>query len=482
MTFGPEGRSASPSAVARRVVGVKRLADYVKRKLENDVQLRNVSVRGEISNLQQRPSYANFSLKEGEALLSCFAFDAVDFPELKNGMAVIATGSVSAYVNRSLFQLLVRELVQDGVGDVHALFAERKKRLTAEGLFDPARKRALPRYPFRVALVSSRQAKGAEDFVTLLHDRAPHVEVVWCETAVQGPNAPLEICAALRRAARADVDAIVVTRGGGSFEDLFAFSDESVVRAVAAARHPVLSAIGHTADQQLCDFAADVRVETPSAAAKALGADTRDLLRRIEDHVSRGRTAASLRVERAGVRLTKALVRSKLSEPRAFFAPLLQRLGAADEQLASRSAAGLRAREEYVRELARRLAARDPSRRLAERGARLQAARTSLDAAARARLAAARLRYSEAERRLRPAVLACGERAARKLELLVAHLDGKDPEAILQRGYAIVTSGTRIVRDAAEVPPGAPIVARLGRGTLRARVEREEADGNQRIG
>jgi exodeoxyribonuclease VII large subunit len=440
-----------------RVVGVKRLADYLKRKVEADANLRDVSVRGEISNLRpQKSGHLNFDLKEGDVVLGCFAWssDAVRFGVLANGRAVVAKGSITTYAAKSTYQLVVREIALEGVGDVHALFEERKKKLSAEGLFAPERKRPWPRFPFRVALVSSRSANGALDFVTILRERAPHVQVLWFETAVQGPNAPLEISAALRRASRADVDAIVLTRGGGSFEDLFAFSDEGVVRAVAAARHPVLSAIGHTADQQLCDFAADRHVETPTAAAEAIGFDTRDLRARIAERNERAQRAARLCVERLAGRLGRALVRSRLTDPRLFLTPLAQRLGDVDGRLAGAAATLGRARETRLRELGRRLDARDPSRRLAERARRLQAATLKLDAAARGAQA----------------------RLAQRLALASAHLDGKNPEAILQRGYAIVTYADAIVRDPAAVPPGATIRARLARGTLRARVEAENGE------
>jgi exodeoxyribonuclease VII large subunit len=450
----------TPAHAPSRVVGVKRLADYLKRKLDGDQQLRAVSVRGEVSNLSVSPRGSmNFDLKEGDVILRCFAWpdDGANFPAFKNGVAIVATGGISTYAQKSSYQLIVRVVEREGVGDVHALFEERKKRLAAEGLFDPARKRPLPAFPFRVALVSSRGANGAIDFVQLLADRAPHVAIEWCETTVQGPNAPAEIVAALGRASRADVDLIVVTRGGGSFEDLFAFSDESVVRAIAKARHPTISAIGHTADQQLSDFAADVHVETPSAAAKTVGSDTRDLRGRLDDRTYRAERAVELSIERLQNRLRGALMRSKLTDPRVFLGPLAQRLDDLDTDLADATSSALRRRE-----------------------------------AARGIVKLGRRRRDDAERRLAVAARASLERAGQRLALTRAHLDGNNPEAILQRGYAIVTlpGGGAIVRDALDVVHGATVEVRLARGTLSARVEsrrtdeseRKETDGNERIG
>ena len=478
--------TARPGAPpASRVVGVRRLAEYLRRKLESDVQLRGILVRGEITNFSvPRSGHYNFDLKEGEVVLRCFAWasDAAAFPRLKNGVSVVASGSITTYAPKSTYQLVVRSIALEGIGDVHALFEARKKKLASEGLFDPARKRALPRFPFRVALVSSRGANGAIDFVTILRERAPHVRVVWCETAVQGPNAAIEICDALRCASREDVDAIVVTRGGGSFEDLFVFSDESVVRAVARARHPVISAIGHTVDQQLCDFAADVHVETPSAAAKAVGPETRELRVRLDEQTNRARAALELRLERLRHRLGAALVRSKLAEPRTFLAPLAQRVADAAEALGASVAAHSRSRETRLRDLLRRLDARDPTRRLAERARSLQAVTFRLEAAGPARLRMLERRVATSAEVLLPVTTALQERATRRLELVRAHLDGKNPEAILQRGYAIVTYRSAIVRDSDAVPAGERVEARLARGTLVARVERNEINGNQHGG
>jgi exodeoxyribonuclease VII large subunit len=479
--FGPGSANPDPKASAPRVVGVKRLADYLKRKLEGDAQLRNVSVRGEISNLNVvRSGNLHFDLKEGDALLHCFAWssDAPHFPALANGLAVVATGSLTTYPVRSIYQLGVASLVLEGIGNIHALFEERKRKLATEGVFDPRRKRALPRFPFRVALVSSRSANGAIDFVTLLRERAPHVNVVWCETSVQGPAAPQEICAALRRASALDVDAIVVTRGGGSFEDLFAFSDESVVRAVAKASHPVLSAIGHTADQQLCDFAADLHVETPSAAAKSVGMSLGELLERIDRDRLRGRRAVERGLERLEARLTKTLTRSKLSDSRSFLQPLSQRLDDAEGRLGD---AAVRARlraADRLRAVARRLDAHDPSRRLAERAARIQRASLTLGGAMRRISERAERRRVDAAARLERSALGSLERRLRRLELVRVRLEGNNPERLLQQGYAIVTYGDTIVRDPALVPVGEVVVARLAHGTLSARVERKETDGN----
>ncbi len=459
-----------------RVVGVGRLSEYLKLKFEKDPNLAHVAVRGEVTNHGVMPrGHVSFELKEGDVSIAAFVWqsDALNLPPLRNGLSIVAYGSVRTYPGRSRYQIYVTGVELTGIGDVHAQFEERKKRLTTEGLFAPERKRSLPAFPFAVALVSSRTSDGANDFVSILRDRAPHVRVLWCETPVQGPLAAPEICRAIDRASRLDVDAIVVTRGGGSFEDLFVFSDEEVVRAIARAKHPVLSAIGHTADQQLCDFVADRHFETPTAAAKGLGFDRDALLERLDESLARGERSIEHAIERRHSRLANALLRSKLGDARLLFAPLAQRVSDAESAVDSAIARRVRAFDVRVRDLEKRLDPFDPTRMLADRGRRLEAARGRLSAATRSRFERADRRLAEVRARLLPASRTLTERATQQLAMARRQLESNDPEAILQRGYAIVTYDDAIVRDPAALPPGARIAARLARGTVVARVEAE---------
>lgn len=474
----------SAQVAAAPVVSVKRLSEYLRTKFERDGNLRNVAVRGEVSNFKVNArGNLNFDLKEGSAILHCFAWleESTRFPALRDGLAVVATGAVRTYEQKGTYQLVVRAVELEGIGDVHALFEERKKRLAAEGIFD-RRKRPLPAFPFRLALVSSRRADGAIDFETLLRRLRPHVEIVWCETSVQGPSAPAQIVGALARASLLDVDLIVVTRGGGSFEDLFAFSDEGVVRAIAGARHPVVSAVGHTVNQQLGDFAADLHVATPSAAAEQIGPETRELRRRIDEGRYRLRNAGAAWIERFRATLDRVLTRSKLSDAVLFLSQHRQTLDDAEERLEDAFHASVSRRRETVAELLRRLSARDPSLLLGQWGVALARLTARLDAARRTLVDDRYRQLATAHAALLPAARHAVRERAERFALVRTELAGKDPEAILQRGYAIVSFAGRIVRDPAEVPVGEAITARLARGTLRARVEAGETDGNQRIG
>jgi exodeoxyribonuclease VII large subunit len=466
------------------VYGVKWLGAYLRDKLLGDPNLRTISIRGEITNFKiSARGHANFSLSEDAAVLQCFAWDddANGFPPIEAGSKVIATGSVSTYEGRSSYQLVVRRLQLDGIGDAQRLFDERRKKLAAEGLFALERKRPLPAVPFRVALVSSRRADGAIDFVTRLGRVRPHVRIVWCETSVQGPNAAHEIVGALGRASRLDVDLIVVTRGGGSFEDLFAFSDETVVRAIAAAKHPVLCAVGHTVNQQLADFA-DAHAETPSAAAERVGPETAQLHDGLVASVRRARVALERKLERLEALLAAATTRSRLADSRLVLLPARQRLDLAEETLTGALPRGLTVRRERLSKLAARLQAHAPGVRLERRRARLRELDLALERLSRQRLTDLARTLEERGRALAPAARAVRERAGHRLSLVAVKMAGNDPEAILKKGYAIVTYAGRILLDPRSVAPGAAIEARLARGTLSARVEPEISDGNERIG
>ena len=403
-----------------RIVAVSRLANYIAGLFARERNFARIGVRGEISNLREQANgNVYFDLKDRDALLNCVAFSeaAATFPALANGDEVVAYGSVQTYAKASRYQLRVLDVAAEGgTGALHRRYEDLKTRLTAEGLFAAERKRALPRYPFRVALVTSENADGAKDFLTQALARAPHVEVIVVPTPVQGERAAPEIVRAIARASAMDVDLLVVARGGGSFEDLFAFSDERVVRALAASRVPTVSAIGHEADAPLTDFVADHRAPTPSAAAQtvlprrddllALVAERRRTLARDTDravtvrrqHVDVGRATARVRGARARAPLRRP--------PRHARAPA-RRGGAGG---AARAAArALRAASRPARARRARAAAPPVRPRRSRRGA-LGARRSGVARRARAALVA---RDGEPARRRDGALARTARRALR---------------------------------------------------------------------
>jgi exodeoxyribonuclease VII large subunit len=473
---------AVDSAPPYPVVPVWRLANYIKRKLDADPKLRRLGVRGEISGLTEHANgNVYFDLKDREALVKCIVWSdvAATLPPLANGQEVVAVGSVGTFVKRSNYQLVVVAVEHGGLGRLHAMYEALKRRLQDEGLFESGRKRPLPQFPFRVALVSSPNANGAGDFLMQAAKRAPHITIELFETPVQGENAAPEIVRALARASAAPVDLIVLARGGGSYEDLFVFNDERVVRALARCAHPTVSAIGHEADAPLTDFVADHRASTPSAAAQTVLPRRDDLLRGLAERTRALDRCVSRSVERSRRELQKIEVRSPLQAPQRLFDGRRQAIDAAAGDLRAAFDRRLRARAARLAGAAARLEKCNPSVQLGRRRERLALAAYRLEAGARAALAREGRRLAAVTSRIEPAAKTGLVRRRAKLELIAAMLDGRDPTRILQRGYAIVTVDGIAVRDAASIRLGTAITAQLARGRLAARVEAVNEDGGQ---
>ncbi len=276
---------------------VGELTAYLRGLLESDALLSEVWVEGEISNLRTPSSgHVYFTLKDARAALRCVLFrsrkEALRFaPE--EGLAVVVRGAVGIYEAMGQYQLYVEELVPVGQGALFLAFQQMKERLEREGLFDPAVKRPLPAFPRRIGLVTSRTGAVLRDILTVGRRRFPGMNFLLIPVPVQGEQAPAAIRQALERAGREELDLVILARGGGSLEELWAFNDEGVARAIRACPVPVVSAVGHETDFTIADFAADRRAPTPSAAAEICVPDRRELERRIGQ--ARGRLAAALR-------------------------------------------------------------------------------------------------------------------------------------------------------------------------------------------
>lgn len=264
------------------VYEVSQINEYIKLRFDDDAFLNNLFLRGEISNYKCYPSgHHYFSLKDAGGSIRCVMFRGSAFslrfrPE--NGMKVIAQGRISVFPRDGTYQFYVNQMTVDGVGDLHVAFEQLKAKLLAEGLFDPSRKRPLPRYPHTIAIITSSAGAALRDMLRILRKRYPLCEVKLLPVRVQGEEAPGEIAAALAYANRYRVaDLIITGRGGGSIEDLWAFNDERVARAIAASELPVISAVGHEPDVTISDFVADLRAATPSNAAELAVPDQMEL-------------------------------------------------------------------------------------------------------------------------------------------------------------------------------------------------------------
>ncbi|WP_261596955.1 exodeoxyribonuclease VII large subunit [Methanoculleus formosensis] len=343
------GHSTGPEQFGTPIFGVSEVSGLICDLLD-DARLHQIWVRGEVTNYKNHASgHRYFSLSERDgrdsALINCamwrsYAAGLTFAPG--DGMDVLALGTVEVYEPHGKYQLIVRELRQAGAGPRHLMVERWKKELDAEGLFAPERRRALPAFPQRIGVVTSPTGAALADIRSVISRRYP-AEVILSPTAVQGEGAHAEIAEAIRRIDGL-VDVIIVGRGGGSFEDLFPFNHPDVVRAVAGCRTPVISAVGHEVDTALCDFAADLRAPTPSAAAERAVPERREVLRELAGFEERMRSlllhrvaAAAGEVEDLRERMHPRRLSRRINER-------MQRL-AEHEELLRRAAAGRVQRE-----------------------------------------------------------------------------------------------------------------------------------------
>ncbi len=282
----------------RAVLTVAQLNAYVKQLIDADKLLANVWIKGEISNFTNhyKTEHFYFTLKDPDSLIRAVMFKSAAsklkfLPE--NGMKVIVHGRISAFVRDGQYQIYIDSMEPDGVGSLYIAFEQLRRKLEAEGLFSPTRKRPLPKIPTRIGIITSPTGAAVRDMINIAGRRFPYAKLTLFPSLVQGPDAPAQLIAGIKffNAARAanskfNVDVIIIGRGGGSIEDLWAFNDETLARTVAASEIPVISAVGHETDFTICDFAADVRAPTPSAAAELAVPDTAELLRKVKNIVS----------------------------------------------------------------------------------------------------------------------------------------------------------------------------------------------------
>ena len=393
----------------RQVLSVGQINDYIKNKLDNDPGLRNISIRGELSNYKVYPSgHHYFTIKDGTGAMKCVMFKSAAQrlrfrPE--NGMQVIAMGSVTVYVRDGVYQLYCTGMVMDGIGDLYVAFEQLKTKLAAQGLFDTAHKKPLPKLPGTIGIVTSSAGAAVHDMLRILRKRYPLTQVKLLPVRVQGVEAPAEIAGAIAYANRYQLaDLLIVGRGGGSIEDLWAFNDELVARAIYDSKIPVISAVGHEPDVTISDFVADLRAATPSNAAELAVPDQDALRQTLDDMQNAMAVAMQMKIDRAGERLQNLSNRPVLKSPLASF----------------------------------------ESRRKALEllGSRLAAAQSGSVARARQRFVAQ-----------------------------VSKLDAMSPLKVLTRGYAMVAKedGT-IVRSVSDVKPRDPIAVRVSDGTIVATV------------
>ena len=398
----------------QKILTVSDVTQYIREKLETDLRLSNIWVRGEISNCKIHTSgHVYFTLKDDSSSLRCVMFRSKSSKLLflpENGMEVVARGYISVYDRLGQHQLYVEELDPSGVGSLYLAFEQLKTRLQEEGLFKPERKRPLPILPARLAIVTSPTGAALQDVLHVLNRRFPGLKIIIIPTLVQGDGAVDSICQALDRVNRyGHADVLLLVRGGGSIEDLWAFNTEPVARAVAAANIPVITGIGHETDFTIADFAADKRAPTPSAAAE-MAVPVKHEICTLIDKLERRNTTAVVKLLNE-----KGLALRRLQSSRVFKRPDLL----------------------------------------------LNQYRQQLDLL---------------EKGLHSSALSCLKNSNQRLESVSGKLNALSPLRILSRGYSICRKDGTVIRTAADVCEGEDIEVVLRKGSLLCSVCKTRGD------
>ncbi len=421
--------------MTQQIYTVGQVNHYIKNMFAQDFLLRQIAVGGEVSNCKYHPSgHIYFSLKDESGVLSCVMFAGsrnrgLSF-RMKDGDKVTVLGAVRVFERDGRYQLYASEITLSGEGALYAKFAELKRELQEMGMFSPEYKKPIPRYAFRVGIVTASSGAAIRDIQNIAHRRNPLVSLILYPARVQGEGAAETIVRGIETLDAAGVDVIIIGRGGGSIEDLWAFNEESVARAVFACETPVISAVGHETDTTISDFVADLRAPTPSAAAEQAVFDLREALDLIADRqLSLNRRLAEL-VAQAKVRL------AGFDRAMAAFSPM--------QEIDQR------------RELADRMAER-------------------LQELLRQRLLLMRQRVDESSRQMRLTAEKRLEERKMRLAVYAASMDGLSPLKKLGGGFAYISTpdGTP-VRSIAETEPGDPIRVRMKDGSLLAEVREKE--------
>jgi exodeoxyribonuclease VII large subunit len=449
----PAENATPPNRPERDIYSVSRLNREVRVLLERGFG--SLWLEAEISNFA-RPSSGHwyFSLKDAAAQVRCAMFRQRNMLcafTARDGQKVLVRARIGLYEPRGEYQLIVDHMEDAGLGALKRQFEELSAKLEREGLFAAARKRPLPSLPRRIGIITSPTGAAVRDILHVLARRFPAAAVLIYPVPVQGDQAALQIVAALESAGRrAECDVLILARGGGSLEDLWAFNDERLARAIVASPIPVITGIGHEIDFSIADFAADVRAPTPSAAAELVVPDAEEWLAAFARWGARLQRGMLQRLEEHRERLHWLTGRAALVSPAARLEAQAQRLDELEQCLVRAARRLLQQHRERLRWLTGRAALMSPTTRLIQQRLRLDILDQQLNRAWRQTIKSRR----------------------EKLLPLIRTLNAVSPLATLDRGYAIVSvAGGEILRDAADVEPGTIIEARLARGKIRAKIE-----------
>lgn len=402
---------------------------YLKTIMDNDPFLNYVYIKGEISNLKfHTRGHLYFSLKDENSKINAVMFNYknmnIDFvPE--DGMNVLVKGKISVFVNGGSYQITVTNMKQDGIGNLYILFEELKKKLNNEGLFDEEHKKKLPRIPKKIGVITASTGAAVRDIISTINRRFPLAEIILFPSLVQGTGAKENLVKMIETADKSDVDVIILGRGGGSIEDLWAFNEEIVARAVYNAKKPIVSAVGHEIDFTICDFVADLRAPTPTGAAELVVPSKLEIQKYLSDYNSRLLSVITSKISTYKTTLKKLEGSYILNNPKSMYEVEEQKLDSILEKLGSLMGHTLEK---------------------------------------------SKLKLENLTKNITPNILYKLEKNKSHLETLEQKLELLNPENILKKGYSLTIKDGKIITDASELKDGDTITTKLNVGTINSKV------------
>lgn len=402
---------------------------YLKTIMDNDPFLNYVYIKGEISNLKfHTRGHLYFSLKDENSKINAVMFNYknmnIDFvPE--DGMNVLVKGKISVFVNGGSYQITVTNMKQDGIGNLYILFEELKKKLKNEGLFDEEHKKKLPRIPKKIGVITASTGAAVRDIISTINRRFPLAEIILFPSLVQGTGAKENLVKMIETADKSDVDVIILGRGGGSIEDLWAFNEEIVARAVYNAKKPIVSAVGHEIDFTICDFVADLRAPTPTGAAELVVPSKLEIQKYLSDYNSRLLSVITSKISTYKITLKKLESSYILNNPKTMYEVEEQKLDSILEKLGSLMGHTLEK---------------------------------------------SKLKLENLTKNITPNILYKLEKNKSHLETLEQKLELLNPENILKKGYSLTIKDGKIITNVSELKDGDTITTKLSIGTINSKV------------
>ncbi|MFK2824320.1 exodeoxyribonuclease VII large subunit [Bacillus sp. B190/17] len=445
-----------------RYLTVKALTKYIKRKFDADPHLTNVFVKGEISNFKSHSSgHMYFTLKDDKARILAVMFSSANRSlkfQPENGMQVLVTGDITVYESGGQYQIYVKTMEPDGVGSLYLAFEQLKKKLEKEGLFDEDKKRPLPAYPKTIGIVTSPTGAAVRDIITTIKRRYPVADMLIYPALVQGANAAPSIVSAIQRANKDErADVLIVGRGGGSIEELWAFNEEEVAKAIRFSMIPVISAVGHETDVTIADFVADRRAPTPTAGAEMAVPHLDEVLEKVFARKTRLIRAMSEKIRRDKKRYEAARNSYIIRNPHALYRQQEERLDHLTDRLQKEQSIYIKNIAVKIHDLTGRLQRSHPERKMKE--AKQQVER--LDAALSRQIG--QLLKSKKE--------AFGQR--------VSMLDALSPLKIMERGYSLAyDEENKLVKSSGDVQAGEKLKVQLADGSLTCQIESIEVNSS----